>query len=1087
MPSLRSTSSAAFAAALATLASLTEIQAGQSNTAAQPVLPGTAVEGVLRPAEKSHAFEISLRSGDLLAGVHESPADAPTVRITAPSGEVLLELEEMWFGPVERFWVVAGEDGIHRIELLLPKSSSVVAYQLRVEPPRPAGRADRLRAEAQKAHASASVPYSRKEWQEVEKIYEKARRLWSEADDARGEAQALHMLGYGRARIKDDPGAIVFYERALELRRVAGDQAGEAGTLKGLGEIYKLASRFSVAEELYDRSLALLHSAGDRAGEAGVLTSQSTLVMMRGDYTRALDLLRDALAIQEHLGDIDGQARSLSNMSVAHRSLGDLNQALDCAERSLPMRRQVGDRRGEAYTLDNLATIWLDLGEPEKALELLQLAHEADRDSGDRVREAVGLLMMAKTQIAVGDEDAAFRVLEQALSLSRAIRMSRLEGRALSALGDLLARRGDHLGALERYGLALAVMESAEDRTNRAATLDLACKSRMTLGELEAAERLCREALELSRELRLAPSEAAMAVSLADVEQRRGRLREAAARLENAFATMEALRDRVPPGERASFLANRQEPYRFWLDVLAALDREAPSEGWGRRSFHAAERMKARAFLEEVVESGGDLAGSLDPNLGLRRRKLEARLAGVQRLLSSAGLPESERRGFESELVQAEEEYEKLVREIRARAPARASLRYPEPARAEETQASLDPKSALIIYALGRERAYAFVLTRDTFRAIPLPGAPVELEARVRNYVDLLSRESDFPLTRMEGRLSRELLAPLAPAIPKDVRRLVIVPDGPLHALPFEALPAPRGRGRLLEQFAVSYSPSATVHAALRRARNRSQSLPLLVFADPASGRPGAQTARLRSFFEGEGLLGSLPHAQREARALSRFASEKSEVYVGADASERRAKERAGAGFEVLHFATHGLVSERNPSRSAILLAPAADEDGFLQAREISSLRSAAGLVVLSGCRTARGRLLAGEGAQSLARAFFQAGARSVVASLWDVQDAATGRLMEHFYGGLALGLPKSVALQEAKLAMQRQGHPPGQWAAFVLLGEGDGAVRILQRPLWERLVSTWPAGAILLVVAAGAALGIRRLRRRRDTGPSAS
>src|SRR5206468_828178 len=142
---------------------------------------------------------------------------------------------------------------------------------------------------------------------------------------------------------------------------------------------------------------------------------------------------------------------------------------------------------------------------------------------------------------------------------------------------------------------------------------------------------------------------------------------------------------------------------------------------------------------------------------------------------------------------------------------------------------------------------------------------------------------------------------------------------------------------------------------------------------------------------------------------ISRYMRSGSAILVGADASERRVKEGGLDRFRVLHFATHGLVSERAPYRSALVLAHSDGdgEDGFLQAREIYGLRLQTDLVVLSACQTARGSVVEGEGVQSLAVAFLDAGARSVVASLWNVNDERTATFMEAFYRHLSAGEPK--------------------------------------------------------------------------------
>jgi CHAT domain-containing protein/tetratricopeptide (TPR) repeat protein len=878
------------------------------------------------------------------------------------------------------------------------------------------------------------------------------------------------MLGYTAQR-ESPMTALEIYQQALVKRREAGDKAGEAVTLKNIAEHHRLASRFAPAWEAMELSLQAWRASGDRAGEAGMLSGMSTLAMMQGDYPRALDLLRGALAIQEQMEDIDGQARSLSNMSTAYRSLGDLGEALAVAERSLPLRKQVKDERGEAYTLANLGDTWKALGEPERALEYYTQALEKFR----KVKDPTGLgglyVQIAQTHFALGRDEEGLSLLEETVTVSRAAGVPRLEGRALALAGGMLAARHEHPEALVHYEAALQVMARAADPTYESMCRAGACRSLVALGRLEEAGPFCTAAT--SSVALVVPSLASSAlIAQADLARAQGRWREAASDLDLAFRRTEALRDRIPLRERASYLSDRQEPYRFWLDVLSELDRTNPSEGWDRRAFHASERLKARALLEEVVEARGDIAAALDPKLGERRREIEASLGGLQRQLYDPKLPEQERGRLEAQLAEREADYERLVREVSRRAAAGAALRYPEPAEALAVAAALPREGALIAYALGKERAIAFVVTRERFRAVSLPADPRELDRLVRNTTELLSRDEGGN-ARMAARLGRELLAPLASEIPAAVRSLIVVPDGPLHALPFEALPGIRGSSTLLEEFAISYAPSATLSVALRSDRPSASPATLLALANPETAADAAGSARLLRFYEGEGLrAGALPHAGREAQALRQWAGIGSEVYVGDDATETRAKQKLPS-FGVLHFATHGLVSERYPARSALRLAAQGGEDGFLQAREIANMRVVAEMVVLSGCRTARGRLLAGEGPQSLARAFFQAGASSVVASLWDVGDEATANLMQRFYAGLAAGRPRGDALRDAKLGLRREGRPSSEWAAFVLLGEAERGVALNPPPSGKGVL---PA---MILIAAGA-LAILATRRRK-------
>jgi CHAT domain-containing protein len=388
-----------------------------------------------------------------------------------------------------------------------------------------------------------------------------------------------------------------------------------------------------------------------------------------------------------------------------------------------------------------------------------------------------------------------------------------------------------------------------------------------------------------------------------------------------------------------------------------------------------------------------------------------------------------------------------------------------------------------------------FVVTAERVRPVTLGSAPQALGRRVENYVQLLTSGDEGAARNVAARLAREILDPLLANLPAATDHLIIVPDGAVHLVPFETLrlpgddPAAPDLGRLvLDRYAVSYVPSAGTMVRLDEPRSgdvdaRRDLLMLAASVLPESlrenGEAGGSSRGSLAVYADEGLrIPELPYSAREAERVRRIVSARSEIDLGADASEARLKRLLPDQFRIVHVAAHGLVSAVRPDRSALVLAaggaggPGATEDGLLHAFEIRRLRVDCDLVVLSACQTTRGRILGGEGEQGLARAFVAAGARSVLASLWSVEDAATASLMESFYAGLASGLPPAQALRRAKLEVRGRSatHGARDWAAFVLIGHGDRAISLEGRPWWD------PGGrsahTALAVAGPGALLG---------------
>ena len=273
---------------------------------------------------------------------------------------------------------------------------------------------------------------------------------------------------------------------------------------------------------------------------------------------------------------------------------------------------------------------------------------------------------------------------------------------------------------------------------------------------------------------------------------------------------------------------------------------------------------------------------------------------------------------------------------------------------------------------------------------------------------------------------------------------LVIVPDGPLWDVPFQAF-EPGPRHYVIETHAVSYAPSLT---ALREMSKHSRVSPgrpgaggtLLALGNPALS--AQTTSEIKEVFM-DADLAPLPRAETQVRELARiYGPAQSKIYTGTEASEDRLKSEApGAG--VLHIAAHGIVNNTSPMYSQLVLSrgEGSQDDGVLETWEIMNMELKADLVVLAACDTARGRYGAGEGMIGLSWAFFIAGCPTTVVSQWSVESESTSRLMVEFHRNLRLGLSRAEALRRAELKLLK-GEPryrdPFYWAPFVVIGAGN-------------------------------------------------
>jgi CHAT domain-containing protein len=428
-------------------------------------------------------------------------------------------------------------------------------------------------------------------------------------------------------------------------------------------------------------------------------------------------------------------------------------------------------------------------------------------------------------------------------------------------------------------------------------------------------------------------------------------------------------------------------------------------------------------------------------------------------------LTETKREELLKKLETAETDYDLFVQRMRQDNPAFARLVSPETASPEDVQAALpDEQTALIEYFIAEQGSLLFFLTKRDFSIYPLPDGRTLLE-KAADYMKLLSQkgEGKFQAQAAGRSLYRELLGPVAGRM-ASVKRLIIVPDGGLHYLPFEALiqdSRAQGDGQgdksrfLAQDYRVSYAPSASsLLSLLERRQEAEPQKALLAFADPVyelgqkSRTPVSSDELLREFYLAQGFeLYSLPHTGEEVKRISRVLKAGSkDIYTREKAKEEKLKEISLGDFKIIHFATHGLLDERTAMKSALVLSLDEDprEDGFFQAREIWHSQIHADLVVLSACQTGKGRLEKGEGVSGLARAFLHAGAHSVLAALWNINDKSTAEFMGYFYESIGRGKSPDEALHLAKVRMIGSNYShPFFWAAFVLNGDSDAPIHL--------------------------------------------
>lgn len=876
----------------------------------------------------------------------------------------------------------------------------------------------------------------------------------------------------------------------LAAAEAAGSRADQALSFKGLAGVAVVRGRRAEALPLLQEALRREGPAQDRAERAGLLESIGVLLTEAGDGAQALELLPQAEVLHREAGDAPRLLRVGVNIAEAHAQLGQYDTALAIFVEVEAASRRVGDENELARSLNGSAEILRTRGRLEEAEKRFEEALAiAKRSGGGRGGAARAFYHLAQIDLERGHYDRAFSRIEEALGLTRAVADQAGAANSLLASGGLYsqlsrdeeglarllegaARAGEIGGqnprlaglvevvrlfatnrleeAIRQSGQLLALARQAGTRRDEAYILRLRASLLFLVHRWEEEGRRDAEAaLALSRELGDRKGEALMNFLLGFAALLDQRYDEARAALERSLAYE---REIGSSGQRAVVLwalgaAHEKQwnyeaaiaAYREAVEVSEAAFGEIRAEGllaglaeqatrsYGRwlgllarqgdveQAFAVAERSRARTFLRRLGNPPPASRGTAGLALAREEAGLRRKLGVLtEQLRHEQWKPPAEQNGaalaaVAREIDGARRDYETLLIRLQQANPEYASLAHPSPLTVPEVQKLLDGKSTLIEYFLLDDATLAWVIDRDSVHLVRLALEGDELTERVEELRQLIATRQ--PIAAQASLLYLSLFHRLVPHI--EHTDVIIVPHGALQALPFSALTPDLGRTWLAERYSLRFLPSASVLPFLRAERGR-RGDGILVLGDPD---------------------GSLPAAAAEARAVAALYGTR--PLLGREASAAALRD-AGRPIAALHISAHAAFEQARPLFSRIRLA-----DGDLAVHDIFGLDlDGTDLVVLSGCETGVGQATEVGDLESLSRAFLYAGASSVVATLWAVDDLASRSFMEAFYRRLRDGMPTAEALRQAQLEILRGGEEwrhPFYWAAFTLTGSRRG------------------------------------------------
>jgi len=827
-----------------------------------------------------------------------------------------------------------------------------------------------------------------KNWQAAEPFFAKAEPLFREAGDRRNELYAQIGRIRGELQKRGLFETSTFLDSLLDDPLLKNDVQLRLRCLTVKGDV-DMDFDTDLAERDWTETLSVAKTLEDAAwvnranGELGLIS------FLHGDYRAGALQVMGALSQAQKLKDLGGQIRYLTLIGDGLLQIGRYDQAIAMFDQAIAVGRGNPDVSQPAMPYAGKAQALGSLGKNSEAKELLESLLETSRGKSAFGYESQALLELGKLEERVGQGPAAIDRLKQAVAEAKKVDGNNLVSEADLELSKALLKE-------HRYG---------------------------------EAETAAREGLDASRNIGDKLLVPRSLTQLALVEESKGRYRTADGLFREASEIVEAMLATTPNQYAKSSLASSMDAVFLGHFELAATHLNDASE-----AFMIIEGIRGRSITDTLrfrpMNHGPEPASLTKAEKEISRLELRILKAGA-----------AERKRLITDLLNLEQQ----AGQIEAQADPPRLRQQTQPIPITRLQKALATDEAILEYVLTDPASYCLVISRDNARVFKLAS-----RAQIGKQVDqvLVALRKDRPSGEPGAALYSTVVAPMESVVSTKAR-LIVIPDGPLYSLPFEVI-GPRTDRPLLASHVVTYAPSGTVFTLLSEKGGPNAPIPLLALATGSDALAGADVHSQdhqpfsninREVFNLDQPPRPLPAANGEARTVADILGGKSVMLLGDSATKGALKKQPLAQFRVLHFAAHGLVSTKFPERSALLLYPdpAGTEDGFWQAREIAQTQLNAELVTLSACDVGSGLVVGEEGVSNLVRPFLIAGARTVVANLWEANDDFSRGLMREFYSRLVAGVDKGRALQQAKLEMIRkygEDASPRLWAGFIMVGE---------------------------------------------------
>ena len=867
-------------------------------------------------------------------------------------------------------------------------------------------------------------------------VIEQARELSERVNYVAGKAEALLLLS--DCQNYSDPDLAINTARAsLAHWQSVNDALGMARAYEAIGHYQFAQTNLVESTQSHEESLRIFHGLGIVSEEAEALINLGFIQYRQGAWDECLALLTKAQGMLDEQAEPYKMGQIMATIGEAFLENGLPEVALQKIQLARDYFRQAQNRRAVSVMLWDLGKVYYELGNYPEALTHLQQALADAQATNDRSLEAFSNEYLGRTYSAMGTSETAQQHLQTAFRIYGTVAKKMEAARTGALIGQEYLQQGKVQEAKKELHSALATFEQLADHLNGSATL-------YALGKLEL------------RQNNLAPAEDYLRRSI-DVTENIRRI-----------STSNDL--------TAAFSAAVDDRYQSYIECLMRQHQAQPSKGFDLRAFEASESSRGRALAEMLRATGGSFAPGVEVALVENEKQLRKSLRvkeDYKVMLLAGAYKQEELTALDAEMADLEKKHNQLIETIQATYPAFKQITHPQSWNLRQIQERViaDDRTLMLEFSLGENKSYVWAITRDQLKSYELPP-----QSEISKQVQSLYKQLTIPpgssqtmeISAAVRDLAQTILVPIAAELNK--QRLIIVAHNALNYVPFQLLTNPNDGQPLIASHDVVNAPSATILGSLSEERQwRKSKKVLAAFGSPVfesnysvkvkNGNPDVTSLQalkhdrwqqalrdieLNGDMFDPSTIQPLLYVGRELANLRNVVGE-SQSMIAADfeASRDNLFKTDLTQYSIIHFATHGFLDPKRPENSGLVLSTITPEgkaqDGFLSLRDIYQLRAPVDLVVLSACQTGLGKDVRGEGLIGLTRGFMYAGASSVVASLWKVDDEATAELMKRFYKNmLEEGMTPATALREAQNSFRQDPvwSAPYYWAGFTLQGD---------------------------------------------------